>query len=258
MQRSTRAASQLVSGQRLLSAGDNTGEFATGSSLRVDLRAFQQAGRNTNDAISLARTAEGGIDQISQHMTRMRELAVQSASDGVTDKERAHLQEEFGELRFEIDRIAGTTEFNGQKVLNASGGNGSGKFTFQVDINSSGANQTTLQLNDHSALSLFGGNVPKIDSLVNAQAAIQGMDFAFDKLTEGRTLVGSAINRLENALSHSAGVVESLSAGASHIMDTDLASTSAEYRVSEAIRNSGISMLAQANQNPMLALRLLG
>ena len=258
LRRSGKSIQRLSSGKRLNSAADDVAGMAVVTNLRSDLRSYSQAKRNINDAMSMYRTAEGGNEQITGVVIRMRELAVQAASDGLTDKERNYLQTEFNELRFDIDRIALTTEYNGQQLLDGTGGDGGGTFTFQVDVNEAGANVLQDTIASHDALLLYSGSISKIQTLGGAQNAITEADGALDELAERRTRLGSFINKLETAAKHAVSVGENLSLAKGQIADADFAQESAEYAPAQVLKQAGVAILAQTNQSASLTLRLLG
>jgi flagellin len=258
IKRSDKAMERLASGNRINSASDDVAGMAVATNLRADLRSYQQAKRNINDALAMHRTAEGGNDQITSLVMRMRELAVQAASDGLTDKERVYLQTEYNDVRLDIDRIVVTTEYNGQKLLDGTGGNGGGTFTFQVDVNEAGGNVLQSTIASHDALGLFNGSISKLLTLSTAQTAIADADGALDQLSTRRTAIGSFINKLETAARHTASVDEHLSQARSQIADADFAQESANYAAAQVLKNAGVSILAQTNQSQNVSLRLLG
>lgn len=172
---------RLSSGLRLNSAADDAAGMAVSTGLRAQLGGFKQAIRNANDGIAILQTAEGAYNTVGENLMRMRDLAVQAANDGLTDKERAYIKTEFQDIQDEIDRIADVTEYNDIKLLNGSAGNASGVMTFQVGTRDSTNDRITIQLKDmgtaSGALDVAKGTT-SVSSLANAQSAINRIDDA--------------------------------------------------------------------------------
>lgn len=253
---------RLSSGLRLNSAADDAAGMAVATGLRAQVGGFNQASRNANDAISILQTAEGAYNTVSDNLMRMRELAVQSASDGITDKERAYIKTEFQDIQDDIDRISNVTEYNGTNLLDGTAGAaGNGLMTFQVGTRDSTNDRITITLKDidTGASSL---NVAKtttsVSSLGGAQSAITEIDNAIDFLSTERTQIGSKLNKLDNAVTNLGTTVQNLSQATSQIRDVDVASESASFASHQVMQQAGVAMLAQANQMPNLALRLIG
>lgn len=251
---------RLSSGLRLNSASDDAAGMAVATGLRAQVGGYQQATRNANDAIAILQTAEGAYNTVSDNLMRMRELAVQAASDGLTDTERDYIQTEFADIQQDINRISAVTEYNGTKLLNGSAG-ASGTMTFQVGTRNSSNDQITIDLKaiDTSASSLnVATGTTGVSSLGAAQSAIAEIDNAIDFLSTERTNIGSKLNKLDNAVTNLGTTVQNLSQATSQIRDVDIASESASFASAQVLQQAGVSMLAQANQLPNLALRLVG
>jgi flagellin len=216
-----KSISRLSSGLRLNSSADDAAGMAVSTGLRAQLKGYSQAIRNANDGTAILQTAEGAYNTIADNLMRMRELAVQAASDGLTNKERAYIQTEFSDIQSDIDRVSNVTEYNGIKLLDGSSG-ASGLMTFQVG--------TRNTANDN----------------------------AIDFLSTERTQIGSKLNKLSNAVTNLGNTFENLSQANSQIRDVDMAQESAAFASSQVLQQAGVSMLAQANQMPNLALRLIG
>ena len=247
----------LSSGLRIESAADDAAGLAVSENLRAQTKGFQQALRNANDGISILQTAESSYQSISDSLIRMRELAVQSASDGLTDTERAYLDTEFGQLVDYIDRVADSTEYNGQMLLAGTAGDGAGNMVFQVGTRNSVNDQVAITLADQDATAL-GVNASQVDSLANAQAAIDDIDTALEAVATDRAELGATINELTATVDHLGVTIENYSAANSQIKDVDVAAESAEFAKAQVLQQAGVAMLAQANALPQLALRLLG
>ena len=191
---------------------------------------------------------------------RMRELAVQAASDGLTDGERQYIKTEFQDIQDDIDRISNVTEYNGTKLLDGTAGS-AGLMTFQVGTRNTSNDQITITLKDidtsASSLNVVKGTVG-VSSLAQAQSAIASIDDAIDFLSTQRTEIGSKLNKLDNAVTNLGTTIQNLSQATSQIRDVDIASESAAFASAQVLQQAGVSMLAQANQLPNLALRLVG
>ena len=249
------AIERLSSGLRLNSSSDDAAGMAVSTGLRAQLGGYQQASRNANDAVAIMNTAEGGLNTISDTLIRMRELAVQSASDGITDTERDYVETEFQDLVGEIDRIAAVTEYNNIKLLNATAGSGGNVF-FQVGTRNSSNDRVAVNLKDMGS-STLGVKTDSVSTLGGAQTAIASIDAGIATLSTHRATIGSTINTLEGAVSNLGNTIQNVSQAVSQIRDADLATESAAFASAMVLQQAGVAMLAQANQAPNLALRLL-
>ena len=254
-----RSLARLSSGLRINGASDDAAGLAISEKLKSQTRSLSQAERNANDAVSLLQTAEGAMNETSGLLIRMRELAVQSGNDTVGSTERQFLQNELGDLRAEVDRIAEVTEFNGIKLVDGT----ASAVTFQVGINNTTNDRIQVGINDmHStalgtsaAANLAGVN---INSITGAQSALNVLDDAITDVSAGRAEIGAVQNRLSVTIQNLATARENLSAANSRIRDVDVASESAELTKNSILMQAGVSVLAQANQQPAMALSLLG
>lgn len=247
---------RLSSGLRINSAADDAAGIAVAEGLRAQNLGFRQAVENANDAGAILATAEGAYNSIADTLIRMRELAVQAASDGLTDTERGYVNTEFAQLLTEIDRISNVTEYNGINLLDGSAGT-SGAMVFQVGTRNSANNQIGITLSDQDATAL-AVNGETVETLANAQGAITVIDTAISTLATDRAVLGATQNILTSAIDNLGVTIENLSAAQSQIRDTDVAFESAEFTKSQVLMQAGVAMLAQANATPNLALRLLG
>jgi len=251
---------RLSSGLRLNSASDDAAGMAVATGLRAQVGGYQQASRNANDAVAILQTAEGAYNTIGDNLMRMRELAVQASSDGLTDTERQYIKTEFQDIQDDIDRISNVTEYNGTKLLDGTAGS-AGLMTFQVGTRNTANDRINVTLKDIdtgvSALNVAKATVG-VSSLAQAQSAITSIDGAIDFLSTQRTELGSKLNKLDNAVTNLGTTVQNLSQATSQIRDVDIASESASFASAQVLQQAGVSMLAQANQLPNLALRLVG
>lgn len=248
--------SRLSSGLRVRSSADDAAGLAISEDFKAKIRGLNQAKRNANDGVSLAQTADGSLKEIGGMLNRMRELAVQSATGTVNSTQRGYLDDEFSQLRSEIDRLAATTEFNGINLIDGSLASG---VTFQVGSGNSTDDQLTLALSAVSS-GAAGLNI-SANSLGTASAALNAMssiDLAIGTISSRRGTIGAMQNRLSVTISNLGTYATNLSAANSRIVDVDVASETAQLTKNQILSQAGASMLAQANQAPQIALSLIG
>lgn len=280
-----KATERLSSGYRINKGADDAAGFAISEVLRADIRSLNQARRNANDGVSLVEVAEGGLSEINNIMVRLRELGIQAASDTIGARERQYLNQEFFALKDEIDRIAVSTEFNGTRLL-------TGKAEIPEELRAH-HNESPLEVQvgkdyylsadsleahnpidviriDMSSLNAFTegegslglGNTmneegTRVDSKVSAQLSINKIDGAMQQVAAYRAHLGAIQNRLEKTDKAIAIQVEALSAAKSRIKDVDFASETANLTQQNILQQAGASVLAQANAQPQIALKLL-
>lgn len=252
--RLSKSLSRLSSGLRVQSAADDAAGLAISEDFKAKIRSLQQAKRNANDGVSLAQTADGALKEVAGLLNRMRELSVQSRNGTVNDSQRTFLNDEFGELKSEIDRIVATTEFNGVNLIDGSQAAG---VQFQVGAGTSANDRLTLSIatSNTSALSL---TTKSISTTAGADTAISALDTAIERISTRRAGIGAMQNRLQVTMSNIDSYASNLSAANSRIVDVDVAMETAELTKNNILVQAGASMLAQANQAPQLALSLLG
>ncbi len=241
---------RLSSGLRVNSAKDDAAGLQIGTRLQSQVNGLNQGARNANDGISISQTAEGALDETTNLLQRMRVLSIQSANGSNSVSDRVALNKEFVELKSEIDRIANDTTFGGVKVLD-----GSYDVDFQVgaDANQTiGVKITTIM--DQTGLAL---NAIDIDTASEAQAAIIAIDDALSTVNDVRADLGAKQNRFSSTIRNLENVAENVSASKSRIMDADFAQESANLARNQVLQQASSSMLAQANQQPQIALSLL-
>lgn len=247
---------QLSSGSRITKSADDAAGLSISENLKSHIRGYQQAQRNANDGISMVQTAEGGLAEISNILTRFRELGVQAASDTVGEEERGFINKEVQQLLMEADRIAKSTRFGKINLLDGSGG----EFGFQVDINNDDFNDRISF--DASAQDATVGSLG-IDGMdfsdkEGARGALEILDAAQKQVNGHRATLGAVQNRLISTADNIGAAVENLSAANSRIRDTDVATSSAELAKNNILLNASTGILAQANQAPAVALKLIG
>ena len=243
---------KLSSGLRINRAADDAAGLAISEGLKSDIRALGQASRNASDGISMVQTAEGALNEVSNIMLRMKELAEQSLNGTLSDTERGYLNDEFTALSAEIDRIAQSTEFNGTSLLDSSGGS----VSIQVGIETNAYDSIAVDLStnrDATTLGLVAG----IDTTVNATTAMGQIDTAIETIGSARSSFGAVQNRLESSIRNINNQSENLSAANSRIRDVDIASETSTMTSFQILQQAGVSMLAQANMSTSLAMTLL-
>lgn len=247
---------KMSSGSRINKAGDDAAGLAISEKLKSNIRGSQQATRNAGDGISMVQTAEGGLNEVSNILIRLRELSVQSASDTVGDQERKFTDLEFQSLKSEVDRISESTEFNGKKLINGSGD----QMDFQIGINNEdGLDRISYDpAMTNTTSDEIGISGLAVDSKGGAQENLEALDVAINKVSGNRANLGALQNRLQSTISNLEVSTENLSEANSRIRDVDIASESAELARTGILANSATAVLAQANQSGQGALRLIG
>jgi flagellin len=252
----SKALAQMSSGSRINKAADDAAGLAISENLKSQMRSLSQAGRNANDGISMVQTAEGGLGEISNILTRMRELGVQSASDTIGEKERGFLDKEVQQLKQEMQRITQTTRFGTQKLLDGTGD----KLDFQVGINNDAeADRISYHAKDTDAtIDTLGVAGFDFTSKEGAQGALAKIDEAQSMVNGYRAGLGALQNRLQSTVDNLGVQNENISAANSRIRDTDVAAASADMTRSNILLNANTSVLAQANSIPNAAMKLIG
>jgi flagellin len=243
---------RLSTGRRIARASDDAAGLAISTRLQAQIRSLNQASRNAADGIGLIQTAEGGLDELTQILTRARELAIESGNGTLQPIDKDALQNEFGNILLQVDQIAQATAFNGLPLLSAG-------TTISLQIGTGTVTGVdTLDISFVSVLaSNLGINTLNIGSTGNVNAAITALDGALNVISAQRARIGAAQNTLNSAISSISNRAENLSAANSRILDVDLASETAELTKNNIIQQAGVAVLAQANQQPATALTLL-
>ena len=259
------AYQRLSSGMRINSAADDAVGLQISNRLTSQVNGLNQAVRNANDGISLAQTAEGALDETTNMLQRMRTLAIQSANGSNTDEDRVALQQEMSQLSTEINRVASTTTFGGQNLLD---GTYSGQFQVGAD-----ANQTiSFLLSTANTLATAGAGFAisgmssvyttytaiTISAQSLAQSAIAQIDNMIAAVDSSRAELGAVQNRFSSTISNLSNISENVSAARSRIRDTDFAKETASLTSAQILQQASSTLLAQANQRPQTALSLLG
>jgi flagellin len=251
---------KLASGSRITKAADDAAGLAISEKMRSNIRSLHQDMRNANDGISMIQTAEGSMNEVGNILVRFRELSIQAASDTIGDTERGFIGKEMDQLHQEVDRIAQSTDYNGQKLLNG-GNDGSGqKLDIQIGLNNDPTKDrfvfdTAKTMVTSESLGLSELSVATKEDAQNNLAKVDG---AISTLSGNRAELGALQNRLQSSISNMQVYDENLSGAKSRISDVDMASETAELTKNNILSQAGVSVLSQANQNSMMALKLIG
>lgn len=247
---------QLATGQRINKASDDAAGLAISEKMKAEIASQQQATRNAGDGISMIQTAEGGFNEVSNILIRLRELSTQAASDTVGDQERQFSDMEFQQLSSEIERIANSTEFNGTSLINGEGN----ELTFQIGTGNHEVNdrigydpsQSSARLSDLGIAGL------SVSSKEDAQVNLEKLDEALNHVNSSRANLGALQSRMQSTINNLEVSTENLSAANSRVRDADIASVSAKLASSNILESAGTSVLAQANVSQQSALGLIG
>lgn len=254
---------KLSSGMKINRAGDDASGLAVSEKMRAQIRGLNQANRNIQNGVSFIQTTEGYLQETTDILQRVRELAVQSANGIYSDEDRMQIQVEVSQLVSEVDRIASQAQFNGMSLLTgrfAEGGDTDG-ILFQIGANMDQNVRAYVGNMSAEALGLKGsqGNEEQINiaSADQANAAIGTVDEALKNIAKQRADLGAYQNRFEMASNGIAIAAENLQASESRIRDTDMAAEIVEYTKNQILTQSGTAMLAQANAQSQNVLALL-
>jgi flagellin len=239
---------KLSSGYRINSAADDAAGLGIAKSLNAQVQSYTVASQNAADAVSMVQTADGSADQITSLLTRMRELAVEAQNGTMSSNDVTNLNTEYTQDLSEIDRVAGDATFNSHALLAGT----SNTVSFQVGINGTASDQISVSFGglDSTGLGVNGTSVSSSNILSTIDAAMQ-------TLSSTRAGFGAAMNRLQDASAAIDSTSQNLSAALSTVQDVDVASETANLAREQVLAQAGASVLAQANQAPQLALKLL-
>jgi flagellin len=275
--------SKLASGSRINKAADDAAGLAVSENLRADIRSMNMAKRNAMDGISLVQTAEGGLSETNNMLVRLRELAIQGASDTIGNVERGFLDKEFLQLKDEIDRIASSTEFNGTRLLIGNAEmpeemqTRANQFPLEIQVGKDYyngpdgidvPNPVNIIKIDFSKLNGFttgegsldlgrADDGTRVNVKTSAQQSISKLDDAITRVSDYRSYLGAIQNRLGSTIQNIGIMVENKEESRSRISDTDFAAETAIMTQSSILQQAGTSVLANANQQPQIALKLL-
>jgi len=242
---------RLSSGLRIVTAADDAAGLAISERMRAQVRSLTAASRATQDGISLAQTADGALSEVSSNLIRMRELAVQASNGTLATTDRGALDAEFQELIVEIGRVASQTTFNGVNLLNGVA------TTLDIVVGAMAGQTVAVTLPDANA-STLGIAALALSSASASQATLSTIDSAIDDISRARGRFGATQNRLDSTLRSILNQRDNLAASESRIRDVDIALETADLARNSILQQAAVSVLAQANLQPQLALRLLG
>jgi flagellin len=247
---------KLSSGSRITRSSDDAAGLAISEKLKAEIRSQQQATRNANDGISMIQVAEGGLNETSNILTRLRELAMQSASDTLGDQEREMTNLEYQQLKSEMSRISQVTEFNGKKLLDGN----SEKYEFQVGSKNDEFQDRIAFEGSYldASLNSMGIEGAQVSTKEAAQDSLASIDGAIEKISGQRAILGATQNRLNSTVANLQVSVENMSAANSRIRDIDYAEETAKQARNQIISSASTSVLAQANMAGQNALKLIG
>ena len=261
------AMEQLSTGKRINAAGDDASGLAISARMTSQIKGLETSIRNANDAISMVDTAEGALDEITEMLQRIRELAVQSGTGTNSEDDRTYIDAELDQLRAEIDRIAANTEWNGRAILGGAAGGATGvsAVTFQVGVDGGSTNTLAVNFGNFASGGTTMGSVQ--DQSLDAATVASGIqkssrtisvvDTAIAAVSNQRATFGATSNRLTHAVDNLTNVKTNAEASRSRILDTDYAAATSELARTQIIQQAGTAMLAQANQMPQSVLALL-
>lgn len=251
--RSAHALAALSSGSRIVSAADDAAGLAISENIKGQTRGLAQARSNAFNAVSLVQVSEGGLGEINNILIRLRELGVQAASDNIGDDERGFLDQEVQQLVQESDRISKTTKFGSRNLLDGSGE----ELEFQVGPFAGAENVIKYKVSADASASKLGIDGVAVDSKDGARSLLSSVDDAMKEVGKMRADFGAVQSRLNTTTSNLDIQYENLSSAYARIHDADIAHESAELASSQVLQQAAVSVMAQANQQPAQALRLI-
>ncbi len=250
-----RSLARLSSGYRINTAADDPAGLAISEHLLAEIKGMQQDTKNAHDGVSLVQVAEGGLNTIQNMLIRLRELGVEASSDTVDNTDRRFLDVEYQQMKSEIQRVAEVTTFNGYDLLNGTGGVldiqvgvHNDPFLDRISFNTAASDAT---------LAALGLGTLSVSSKAQAQESLDAIDNALTSVSAMRANFGAMQNRLQSTISNLLIARENLSAANSRIRDTDVAAETARLTRAEILRQAGISVLQQANNQSQMVLKLL-
>jgi flagellin len=252
---------KLSSGKRINRAGDDAAGLATSEALRANMAGVKQAARNASDGISLVQVAEGGLNETTNILIRLRELAIQGASDSVGEKEKGYLDKEYQQLVDEIDRISKTTEFNGQPLLVGESSYEGGMMDFQVGTKGDDLSRIQFKADDANAtvdgedgLNIRGTGA---GDKTSAKASLDVIDKALKKVNGIRAGFGAMQSRFQSVINNSRVAHENMAAAYARTADADIAFESSQFARNMIVTQAATAVLSNSNEYMALALKLL-
>ncbi len=245
---------KLSSGFRINTAADDAAGLAISESMKSQIRSYTVAERNANDAISMTQTAEASLGDMHDILGRMRELAMQASNGDMTGIDRGYIDTEFKSLQAEMSRIEGSARFNDRQLVSATASN----VTFQIGLNNTASDQITLTFGGLNLTSILAASTSLGGATTgNALASLSVIDNAIQTISTNRAKYGATLNRLDITVSSIQTMRLNITSANSRIRDVDVAEETANLSKNQVLSQAGVSVLAQANQLPQLALKLL-
>jgi flagellin len=245
---------KLSSGYRINTAADDAAGLAISESMKSQIRSYTVAERNANDAISMTQTAEASLGDMHDILGRMREIAMQASNGDMSQVDRGYIDTEFSSLKAEMSRIEGSARFNGQPLVSATAAN----ITFQIGLNNTASDQITLTFGGLNLTTILSAGTSLAGATAgNALASLAVIDDAIQTISTNRARYGATLNRLDVTVSSIQTMRLNITSANSRIRDVDVAEETANLSKSQVLSQAGVSVLAQANQLPQLALKLL-
>ncbi len=253
------AMQRLSSGLRINTAADDAAGYAISQGLTAQVNGLDQASRNVGDAVSMVSTAEASLNNIQSMLQRMRELAVQYQNGSLQSSDQTAIQQEVDQLTSEISRQVGSVQFNGQNLLNGTAGTPGVGVTYQVGANAGDALVACFpNIQGSMTLGFTWGSAGSVFSLANlGAAALSNLDLAINNISAEAATLGAIQNRLQYTSDAISATETNLSASNSRIKDVDMASEMTKMTQEQILQQAGTSMLAQANAQPQMVLKLL-
>ena len=254
---------KLASGERINKAGDDASGLAVSEKLRSQIRGLNQAGRNIENGVSFLQTTEGYLQETTDILQRVRELAIQAANGIYSDEDRMQIQVEVSQLVSEVDRVASQAQFNGMNMLTGSFGRWDGAKTMQFHVGANVDQNVRVYIGTMTATALGLKNADGDNEQISiatpdlANATLGAVDNALLRVTKQRADLGAYQNRFEMASKGVNVAAENMQAAESRIRDTDMASEIVDYTKNSILTQSGTAMLAQANSQTQNVLALL-
>ena len=245
---------RLSSGFRINTAADDAAGLAISEHMKSQIRSYTVAERNASDAISMTQTAEASLGDMHDILGRMRELAMQAANGDMTQVDRGYIDTEFKSLQSEMSRIEGSARFNGRQLVAANPDN----VTFQIGLDNTASDQITLTFGGLSLSTILSATTSLSGATTgNALASLSRIDDAIQNISTARARYGATLNRLDITISSIQTMRLNITSANSRIRDVDVATETAMLSKNQVLAQAGVSVLAQANQLPQLALKLL-
>ena len=254
---------KLASGERINKAGDDASGLAVSEKLRSQIRGLNQAGRNIENGVSFLQTTEGYLQETTDILQRVRELAIQASNGIYSDEDRMQIQVEVSQLVSEVDRVASQAQFNGMNMLTGSFGRWDGAKTMQFHVGANVDQNVRVYIGTMTAMALGLKNANGDNEQISiatpdlANATLGAVDNALLRVTKQRADLGAYQNRFEMASKGVNVAAENMQAAESRIRDTEMAAEIVDYTKNSILTQSGTAMLAQANSQTQNVLALL-